>query len=535
MLLAFVMLLQGVFFYYNDYPLVRAMLGLSEESGKVLVGYVIKKEGTLQRQLAGDTGFKSIDIQTPVYNKDVIVSGPNSDALIQFQKGGGIRMGPSSMIRISFVTGLELGGIKRHTSVELVSGKVINQSSDDAVELKAQGKTFSLKANKTQGIEVKAGAPVRATEITPGAAGSLELIPQRDLMAMLEKVSEVPVKEAPKLAVAQPAPPPPPPPPPPPARLVRITAGPHFDDSEIFLTGEGSDAKYEKKLTMNFEVEPPTQGTQVAFWRLSENRKAISKEPILKEKTVARGSRRFLEWKGIPPGPYVWEILDEKGGRFPNATRNRGEIEVAKKLDVIQIAAPLIAGRRSYSNRIDREPIQNFEIKLEWKAVPGVKKYEVHFSKAPVPTERDPKVTTDTNEYIFSKNQILSGVRYYRVSATLENGYVVQSPMQKLTFQFLPPSLVVPEGGSVVSKRALLKEDQNRILFTWQKTNFTLAYEIEVAKDQEFQAVLIKKKLLDNYFVYTNPNTGQYFWRVRSISKDIASQMSPPQQFTVAP
>ncbi|MBI2712623.1 MAG: hypothetical protein HYX41_07210 [Bdellovibrio sp.] len=505
------------------------MLGLTEESGKVAVGYVIKKQGTLQRQLSGDTTFKTLDLQNPIFNKDVLVTGPDSDALIQFSKGGGIHMGPSSMIRISFVSGLDLGGIKRHATVELVSGKVVNQTTDDSLVLKAQGKTFSMKANRTEGLEVKAGTPIKTIELSPVNAKGFELMPERDLLALSKKIEEVKAKEE---AAPKPSPTPSRAPPPiPSARVIRILAGPVFDDSELRIR----DSMIERILAMKWEMEPPDQPVQVAFWKLSEDKKSISKEPVVRETIRPRGTHGYYSWKGIPPGPYVWEIFDDKGMKLSQTTKSRGQLEISKRLDVIRPAPPLIGGRRTYSNQIDRSPIKDFNITLEWRAIEGIKDYEVQFSSStdpnvPVQTEK-----VDTNRFTFSKEKILSGVKYYRIISRLENGYVIQSPLQRLTFQFLPPALVSPEQGAVLSKKSLASEEQNRIFFAWQKTNFTVGYEIEVANDEQFQSVLFKKITPQNYLTLPNPKAGQYYWRVRSLSKDISSQMSPAQRFTVNP
>ena len=530
-MLGIVLLIQGLIFYVNDYPLIRTLLGLNDESGQVLVGYVVKKEGTLQRQLSGDTSFKALEIKNPVYNKDVLVTGPGSEALIQFQKGGGVRLGPSSMIRISFVSGLDLGGIKRHTSVELVSGKMVNQSSDDAVVVKAQGKTFAMKAGETGGLEIKAGA---AVNLSPASTKGFDFLPQQDLNALVKKLEAEKPKEDGKsipTAVLAPIKAAPAPVAVVPAKLIRILAGPVFDDTELLVRG----SLVEKKLVMKWDMEPEDQGVQLLFWKLSDDRKSISKEPVLKESFHINGHRGYYEWKGVPPGPYVWEILDDKGGKLPQKDKSRGQIEISRKLDVIYPLPPMVSGRRNYSNKIDRALLKDFSVTLEWKAIEGVDRYEVHLSKNPEWKQPDKIETVNDTHFTFSKNQILSGVQYYKIQARLDNGYIIQSPVQKLNFQFLPPTPVTPLTGQILSKRLLQNEEQNRILFAWQKTNFTTAYEIEVSADEQFQTILLKKVVPQNYFAFPNPKAGQYFWRVRSIAKDVASQMSEPQKFIVGP
>jgi hypothetical protein len=76
---------------------------------------------------------------------------------------------------------------------------------------------------------------------------------------------------------------------------------------------------------------------------------------------------------------------------------------------------------------------------------------------------------------------------------------------------------------------------ENRILFTWQKTNFTDTYEIAIAADSAFKTVLLTRKTAENFFVLTAPKVGTYYWRVESTAGKLKSGPSAPAEVDVVP
>ena len=101
-------------------------------------------------------------------------------------------------------------------------------------------------------------------------------------------------------------------------------------------------------------------------------------------------------------------------------------------------------------------------------------------------------------------------------------------------FQFDPPTPVFPADKAQLSVKDLHAKE-NRILFTWQKTNFTDSYEISISSDPTFQTVLLKRKTTENFFVLKAPKPGSYYWRVISNAGAISSSPSAAAQVNVVP
>jgi hypothetical protein len=79
----------------------------------------------------------------------------------------------------------------------------------------------------------------------------------------------------------------------------------------------------------------------------------------------------------------------------------------------------------------------------------------------------------------------------------------------------------------------MIAREGHSVLITWQKTNFTDFYELELAQDAAFAKIITKEKLRDNFYVYRSPVPGKYWWRVRGSSGTTMSPESAPLQFTV--
>jgi hypothetical protein len=140
--------------------------------------------------------------------------------------------------------------------------------------------------------------------------------------------------------------------------------------------------------------------------------------------------------------------------------------------------------------------------------------------------------TLKTPEYTFNKNKIFVGQFYYKISAKLKSGFVAVSKAQNFAYSFLAPAQVIPKHNAIFSNKSL-QTSEGRVLMTWQKTNFTIGYELEICTDEKFTKPYLKKNLNENYFILAQPKPGQYWWRVRSFSETLSSPMSPASAFTV--
>ena len=90
----------------------------------------------------------------------------------------------------------------------------------------------------------------------------------------------------------------------------------------------------------------------------------------------------------------------------------------------------------------------------------------------------------------------------------------------------------MPEDKAVFT-RAQLASEGNSILLTWQKTNFTDFYQIEIARDAGFSSIFKRVDLKENFYVLKSPPSGTYYWRVRSSAKSAFSAPSEVYSLSV--
>jgi hypothetical protein len=523
--------------YVTDFPLRKYIFGLSEEDGQIVVGTLKDKAGTLKRQLLGETSFKNIEAGTTLYNMDVLVTGPDSDAVLQFENGDSIKMGPSTMIRLAFQSSLALDGISRSGRLDVVSGKVTGQTVKKKIVIASKEGITEIKPDTKQTIEIK-DIPIRPKVVPPPVIAKAEVPltaptpPPLPLPVALPSLVPLPM---PSLMAVAPSPSPIPPEKrgftPEEAELVKILAprnGERLAITELTKVAE-------KPVRLVWKMTPPEGQAQLTLWRLAKagGSKVERKEIFHKIYSAHRGQGIVL-WKALKPGNYEWQITSPEGKPLSIDKNTRARFYVEPEFEGIRNIAALVGGKSTTTNKLTGEIVNNFDITLRWDEYPQADSYKIKFFSSPNSKKPIMEKVSKKAEYKFNKDKIFTGQLYYQVVTPLESGFVVTSNVQKFSFSFLPPALVVPENNVQLSKGTLVKEG-NRLLFTWQKTNFTLGYELEIAKDPNFKDIYVKRTLKENYYILPNPPAGQHWWRVRSFSKETSSPMSPPNSFTVAP
>jgi hypothetical protein len=109
---------------------------------------------------------------------------------------------------------------------------------------------------------------------------------------------------------------------------------------------------------------------------------------------------------------------------------------------------------------------------------------------------------------------------------------VARSVLKPFVFTFMAPSPVVPANKSVITAQ-ILEEESDSILMTWEKTNFTDWYELQIATDPEFKSLVTTRRHRENFYIFKSPPTGHFYWRVRSSSKSLISSFSPAFELQV--
>ena len=204
-------------------------------------------------------------------------------------------------------------------------------------------------------------------------------------------------------------------------------------------------------------------------------------------------------------------------------------------MERIEVSNPLVAGSENQTNRYQGEVKSQFGgVTLRWKPLPGVTQYQIKMMRKPGDLQAILQRSVAASEYSFNKGKLFTGEIYYAISAPLAGGWIATSKVAVFSFSFLPPALVLPEDGAVVAGAAMAQSD-NSILLTWQRTNFTIGYELEVASDPQFATVVQRKLSKENFFILRALPVGRYWWRVRCYSKKISSPFSRPNLLSISP
>ena len=494
--------------YVADIPVRNFLPGISREELRNQIGVVASKQGTVRRESSGETEFKAIEQNAAVFNEDTIVTSAEGAATLELAEGGTVELGPASMVKMAFESRWSLGGITRHASVDVVSGQVTGRAEKRDLVIRSAGRTVSIPKNTAQVVKPK---PVVLPLYTP--------TPKPSLIAAA-KVTPVAVP-----TIAPPPPPPSPPPPPPPEPSLITWVSPV---SGTRFHVEKDSPKAEISVGFQWQVTPADRQFTLVI------RKAEESDPVLKQViSPAQGVARYA-WTGREPGEYSWELVpaDNK----PLAKPVTGRLSLDPEFEAIRIVDPLVSGEKRVSNLMSgkqyRADAVDFAITLKWQPYAGAEGYRLA-----VGTSSDLKKAVvnrkmSSTEYLLNKGRVFTGRIYYKVSAILPSGFVATSPVARFSFEFLPPILTRPaDKASVALEKG--KGAETGVLFAWQKTHFTQRYEIQVSRDEKFTSLLINKVKNENFHFLNSPAPGRYWWRVRSIAKDLSSQFSKPQEFTV--
>ena len=478
--------------YVADIPLIRTyFFGLEDSSRSEEVAKLLDVKGGVRRQLVSESEFKAVPQGSALYNFDTIMTGPETTASILLADGGRIELSALTMIKLTFDSGLSLGGISRAPKLVLVSGQVKGVGTKRDITVQTNKGVISLKKDKPQEIRV---APEAPKIITP--------------------IKVVPVAAAvPSLPVA--------PPPPPPVKLPPkiVIVSPAEETVLNVPKGRGS-----PQVPALFKWTQDQPDVPIKFV-LRKTLDGVPGDPL---KTVVTRTSQ-VDAILTSPGNYIWELLEESSVGAPLKV---ARFDVQPEFDGIEILSPLVGGSAITDNKLVDKLVKEFSVTFRWKPLPGVKQYVVAVLSRGEGGKVLMEKTTTAPELTFNRNKILTNKVFYRVSGKVPSGFLATSKTEVFSFNFLSPRQMLPMDNSVVPQgKAGLKK--KTLLFTWQKTNFTEEYEIEVGTDREITRPVIQKKLKDNFFVIDIPEKGAYWWRVISHSETATSPKGPAYSFQV--
>jgi len=487
--LCFFLLVGSTTLYIMNISTLGFLFGWTEFQKNAVVGELNKSFGDTKRKLSKESSFLTIPSKSQLFNYDTIVTDKSGAATLMLEDGSTISLGENTMIKLAFQTDLSLQGISRFTTIEVISGKVSGKSKKNKIILKSKDKTITL----DKGLSAKA----------------LSFVPPSISTAKKKTPAKVKRNVPVDITYISPA------------------------NGEELALSKGN-KELETSIDLKWEMTPENEEAQLVLNRVTDglsDERFSEPEEVLTDIIRSKKGTQKVKATLYAPGRYEWSL---RGGNDKHL--GKGELPfffVDRTIVGIKPLAPLVSGEKSGSNRYSGDHKEELELRLRWKKYPDVENYTIKFfsskkSKKPFLVEK-----TSSNSLLVDESKLFTKRVYYQISSPLPDGFKVISKLTPFQFKFLPPSLILPKNNSTFTRKKLRRKN-NKILLTWQKTNFTKNYEFELAESADFSSPLLKLQTKENFIMIDSPKKeGAFWWRVRSLNNDTVSAASKPNQFMI--
>ena len=495
--------------YLTQYPLRNFIFGLKNELVHTEVGKLLKKTGTVRREILGDSEFRTANLNSPLFDDDIIVTDNDSTATLQLNDGSSVELGPNTMLKLTIEDKFTLGGISRVQNVQVVSGKVKSKTKNKGlVVVKSPKKVAPLEKEEIESITVGETENVTEVETKPVPKAVAKAEPKPVATPTLVAQAPSVVKSAPSpVPLPSVSPTPSAPPSPLPSPIVVPTTNVSFQPKKksAVALAPGSQLP-QKEVTFQWKGIPPETKLEFILKNLTRNKTVAKDYFTASQKQTVRTIDE--------PGNYEWKLSVDDKTAHPQVIVN-SKFKVDPQFEGIKASEPLVNGEKVDEKTNNDKLFKNFDVSLKWTPYPKVDTYTVKLFRNKTDEVPILEKKVKGTELSLDKKDANMGKLYFRVYANLAKGFVVTSDLKDFYFKYLPPNLIYPINRAVFSKKSL-KEGDDAVLLTWKSPNFTEGYEVEVATDEKFKSVVIRKKIQDNFLIMKSPRANAYYWRVRS-------------------
>ncbi|TGL37841.1 iron dicitrate transport regulator FecR [Leptospira perdikensis] len=148
------------------------------------------------------------------------------------------------------------------------------------------------------------------------------------------------------------------------------------------------------------------------------------------------------------------------------------------------------------------------------------------------------KSESTKNNFLKLTGGLNIGTYFWRVKGIGSNGQAIESKSN--TFTVIAKEemeLVAPANGAEVEV-----DERSLVVLKWRKLTGKSNYEVEIARQSDFQPLVLKETVSGNYFEFKSKDLGRFYWRVRSVEGDgdlssvrnfqMISGMEPPSLLT---
>lgn len=428
------------------------------------IGNIIFKKNSVQRKFDNRIIWSTLDLNSPISNKDSIKTEALADAIIRLADGTEIHIDENTMIFLDYsgfnpVINFKEGSIKVKKSADksFFSSNIVIQSGEQKVEI---GKSdVNLKKTK-EDLDVF----VEKRKATVTAGNNSQKIDE----GMAANLNQGEIK----------------------SKKVFLSLNYPPDKIRIIESGETAD------------VDFSWSGSEKGDLFLEISRNSTFSSIFMRPRAL--GDKLKLS---IPEGTYYWRISSKVSGK--------DEHSETRKLIVVTDSAIKVFSPRNKENFIYRENLPSID--FHWNKRYLSSGYSLSISRSP-----DFKEKTESHETISSSMTISNlgeGTYYWKVVSKSElsdipvrNSSVFQFVVLK-NKQVSPVILQKPENES---KFALRPES---IIFEWEALD-SKEFQIQISQLPDFKNLVFDSKISQSTLHYKNAlNEGVYYWRVKNLEK----------------
>ena len=491
----------SLYLYMSDVSISARLMGIEDNSKKVEVGFLLTQTTPTKRKSIGSIQYKDIPVKTTLFNKDTLVTEADSTASLQLNDGSIIELGPSTMIQLSFDSRFGLGGISRGAKVDVISGSVEGKNLNSEIRIQAGGDIYDLAEQK----KVKIGAARPKVSISDDTAGKVPEGMKDPWLVAAEKE----MKSSPKITYDKP--------------------GPSLEFKMLYpqkgaTISPPKEAKSVKiplafKWTMNRAEDP----VMVKIYKMNGAKGELIGSVVNRAKTAQRSQTLILPG----PGKYRWELDLAHEESFAEQVSRSADFAIDSEIIGIKLAKPTTANRSDTS-----------EIKLTWTPYAGTKNYVVgaYRDKEMKQVIWQKKLTQ--TEFTFDLKSVILGKIdpqvYFNVTGASASGINVKSNLESIEFGFFNTEPVIPTHNENISETKLKNEDK-RMIFTWEKKHLASAYAFELATDPNFKQMIRRVGTRENFVLLDPLRPGSYYWRIRVAIVGIWGPISGTHTFQMTP
>jgi hypothetical protein len=514
--------------YVSGVSLKSLVFRSSSQAEGAEVGLVKKVEGHLKRQPKDSLEFLDAQESASLFNEDTLMTGPSDRALVELFDGTQLELDPGSLIRLSFDTQSQGEGIERKVLVDIVAGSVKGNEIKPRVIVRRAGRAVApadiapstlssvprsepevVNPAAVQEVPPAMEAPAAEPESSEAPSTEETPLPQETPQESVDAANEAPVEEpaeAPTLSAKS-------------IRIIQPKPG------QVFSLTPGLVPPLKQALIFETPTIPDAQ--VIMLVRNSEGKE------VLRRTVSAHSGRGGLLANFARPGRYSLEILNPDGSAIGEGLRAR--FSVAAEYVGIEAESPLVGGEAVDSNQFTGKPLSQFDVVLRWRPVDGADQYRIVVKRQNGTVLADE--TVKGASYAFPKGRIHTEPLTYEVRAAFPSGYAAVSKPETFLFNFNSPAQTLPVDGASVSLSSEEVKLQKGVLFSWQRTTFTEAYDFEIAADAGFERVLKRVRLgkKDNFLIFKNLRPSDYWWRVRAVNGNLRSPPRAGVKLTVTP